>query len=198
MISCQKCEFKILPKMRFSLIKNFCPSCGGTLLSDLDSQEINIINKKLQSQEFFVSLSNQLSKDLIQNLIYDLSIFIKFDLQKEMMRDTITTSSPSFLESSESEEESELEDEEDRKPRAIPAKRIARASGGTLESHNPRMQNLRRMIDSEESEYDEDEDDLSEDGEDESTDERVKRLKQLYKTSPTLKRFGGISRSDES
>jgi Zn-finger nucleic acid-binding protein len=197
MISCQKCEFKILPKMRFSLIKNFCPSCGGSLLSDLDSQEINIINKKLQSQEFFVSLSNQLSKDLIQNLIYDLSIFIKFDLQKEMGRDSISSSALSSLESLESDEEIEPEEEEDRRPRAIPAKRIARTSGGTTETTSPRIQNLRRMMEPEESEYDEDEEDLSEEDEDESTDERVKRLKQLYKTSPTLKRFGGITRSDE-
>ena len=51
MISCQKCEFKILPKMRFALVKNFCPSCGGTLLSEADSQEVNGINKRLQSQE---------------------------------------------------------------------------------------------------------------------------------------------------
>lgn len=183
--------------MRFSLIKNFCPSCGGSLLSDLDSQEINVINKKLQSQEFFVSLSNQLSKDLIQNLIYDLSIFIKFDLQKEMGRDSISPSMLSSLESLESDEESESEEEVDRKPRAIPAKRIARTSGGTTETTNPRIQNLRRMMEPEGSEYDEDEEDLSEEDEDESTDERVKRLKQLYKTSPTLKRFGGITRSDE-
>ena len=86
MISCQKCEFKILPKMRFALVKNFCPSCGSTLLSDLDSQEINSINKRLQSQDFMISLSEQLNKDLVQNLIYDLSIFIKFDLNKEIIK----------------------------------------------------------------------------------------------------------------
>jgi rubrerythrin len=91
------------------------------------------------------------------------------------------------------EEESE---EEEERAKMIPAKRISRLSGGN--SVNSKAQNLRRIMEPEGSEYDEDEDDFSEDGEEESTDERVKRLKQLYKTSPTLKRFGGITRSDES
>lgn len=44
-----------------------------------------------------------------------------------------------------------------------------------------------------EDEYGDDEDDS-----DEGLDERVKRLKNLYNTSPTLKKFQGITRSDES
>lgn len=84
MISCEKCEFKVPPKMRFALVKNFCPSCGASLLSDADAQEIAGISKRLLGQEFMINLSAQLSKELIQNLTYDLSIYIKFNLQKEL------------------------------------------------------------------------------------------------------------------
>ena len=77
MISCTKCSFKVNNKMRFSIAKNFCPSCGSNLLSDLDFNEINAINKKLQSQDFIITLSNQINKDLVKNLVYDLSIFCK-------------------------------------------------------------------------------------------------------------------------
>lgn len=84
MISCQKCTFQVPPKMRFALVKNFCPSCGASLLSDDDASEIAGISKRLQGQEFIISLAATLSKDMIQNLVYDLSIYIKFDLSKEI------------------------------------------------------------------------------------------------------------------
>ena len=84
MISCQKCSFQVPPKMRFALVKNFCPSCGASLLSDDDASEIAGISKRLQGQEFIIALSATLSKDMIQNLVYDLSIYIKFDLSKEI------------------------------------------------------------------------------------------------------------------
>lgn len=84
MISCQKCSFQVPPKMRFALVKNFCPSCGASLLSDDDASEIAGISKRLQGQEFIINLAATLSKDIIQNLVYDISIYIKFDLAKEL------------------------------------------------------------------------------------------------------------------
>ena len=197
MLNCQKCNFKILPKMRFALVKNFCPSCGGTLLSDLDSHEIGVINKKLQAQEFMISLSDQLNKDLVQNLIYDLSIFIKFDLKKEMALSVIDEKS-SDEDRTEEESEDESPDPEEDRPK-IPSKRIARLSA--ISDRQPtqhQMRSLRRMSSSDnepEDEYSYDED--GSDDSDEDVDDRVKRLKQLYKTSPTLKKFSGITRSDD-
>ena len=203
MLNCQKCNFKILPKMRFALVKNFCPSCGGNLLSDSDSHEINAINKRLQSQEFIINLSEQLNKDFVQNLIYDLSIFIKFDLKKEMGIGSVSEISSEEPypdpESVESEDYSEKNlDEEERSK--IPSKRIARVSAiaNRQDSQTP-VRSLRRMssYDNEsEDEFGEDEEDSSDDS-DEGLDDRVKRLKQLYKTSPTLKKFQGIVRSNE-
>jgi len=199
MLSCQKCNFKILPKMRFALVKNFCPSCGGTLLSDLDSHEIGAINKKLQAQEFMISLSEQLNKDLVQNLIYDLSIFIKFDLKKEMGLSAVSDNTKNEPESDDSEE---LEDssapEEDDRPK-LPTKRMARiAAIADRNNQATPARSLRRMSSADnepEDEYGDDED--SSDDSDEDVDDRVKRLKHLYKTSPTLRKFQGISRSDD-
>jgi hypothetical protein len=190
MISCQKCEFKILPKMRFALVKNFCPSCGGTLLSESDSHEVNSINKRLQSQEFMISLSNQLSKDLIQNLIYDLSIFIKFDLQKEQSKASLEIRADDESISHEAEEDSE-------RPKKLfrPISR-AEASGQSQPIQNKAIQAFRKAIEGEDDSDEEDFSDEDDSADDEDADERVKRLKKVYASSPTLKRFGGISRSE--
>jgi hypothetical protein len=196
MISCQKCEFKILPKMRFALVKNFCPSCGGTLLSEADSQEVNGINKRLQSQEFMISLSNQLNKDLIQNLIYDLSIFIKFDLQKEQSRNSLELMTQDEINSSRSEEE----EEEGRVKKNLRPISRTDSSGQSRSVKSRDIQSFKRALEGDE-DLDEDSEDEDEEGESEidpseDDDERVKRLKKLYASSPTLKRFSGISRSE--
>lgn len=193
MISCLKCEFKILPKMRFALVKNFCPSCGGTLLSEADSQEVNGINKRLQSQEFMISLSNQLSKDLIQNVIYDLSIFIKFDLQKEQSGASLDLRAQDEINSSRSEEE-----EEDRVKKTLRPISRTDSSGQSQSVKSRDIQAFKRAIEGDEDldEDSEDEENGSETDPLENDDEKVKRLKKLYASSPTLKRFGGISRSE--
>lgn len=195
MISCQKCEFKILPKMRFALVKNFCPSCGGTLLSELDSQEINVINKRLQSQEFMISLSNQLSKDLIQNLIYDLSIFIKFDLQKEQSRASSELSSQEEINSLPT-----VDMNEDRPKKNFRPISRSETSGQSQSSNSRDIQAFRRSLEEDDDHDDENFDDMEDmedqPPDDEDADERVKRLKKVYASSPTLKRFAGITRSE--
>lgn len=198
MISCVKCSFKVNNKMRFSIAKNFCPSCGSNLLSDLDFNEINAINKKLQSQDFIITLSNQLNKDLVQNLVYDLSIFFKFDLDKVYKREVseITIASPSDetdLASIPNEdlETSDDQDEAEEKPK-VNHKPIARAQSLS----HLRDEVRREMVTSRESDdMDDDLDDMDDEESDEPVDERVARLKRVYETSPTLKKsFKGISR----
>lgn len=197
MVSCQKCDFKILPKMRFSLIKNFCPSCGGSLLSELDSQEINSINRKLQSQEFMISLSNQLSKDLIQNLIYDLSIFFKFDLQKEYSRQSISDSGQ--MESHVVDIDESIAASEEKQSDDSTAKRLFKPisrAGDSPQKNN--IANFRRALERSDDVEEDESDDEDFTSDDEDVDERVKRLKAAYQNSPTLKRFKGVIRSDES
>lgn len=193
MISCQKCEFKILPKMRFALVKNFCPSCGSSLLSDLDSQEINVINKKLQAQDFMISLSNQLSKELIQNLVYDLSIFFKFDLQKEYYKDRSVSSDIEMAK----KEVTEEVDEGDNVDELSTAKRVFKPISRNSDGQTKPIQQFRRALDDEESSSEDDDSDLFSEDDDEDVDERVKRLKKAYQNSPTLKKFRGVMRSDE-
>jgi len=197
MLSCQKCNFKILPKMRFALVKNFCPSCGGTLLSDLDSHEINVINKKLQAQDFMATLSEQLNKDLVQNLIYDLSIFIKFDLKKEMGLSIVDARTEDHIvrDSEDDLEESQAEESDDT-PK-IPSKRIARIAAIADRNQPAAPARSLSRISSYDNESEDEYGDDSSDDSDEGVDERVKRLKNLYKTSPTLKKFQGIARTDD-
>jgi hypothetical protein len=181
--------------MRFSIAKNFCPSCGSNLLSDAVFGEINAINKKLQSQEFMINLSGQLNKDLVQNLIYDLSIFFKFELEKVYRAEVgYTSTSTEGFEEPSSRDESDRDDEqsggetEQEKPRLV-HKPVSRA-----QSLSEIRSEVKREVLSEIQSEDEDEDDDM-DSSDEDVDDRVKRLKKLYDTSPTLKKvFKGVSR----
>jgi hypothetical protein len=183
--------------MRFALVKNFCPSCGGTLLSDLDSHEINVINKKLQAQDFMATLSEQLNKDLVQNLIYDLSIFIKFDLKKEMGLSIVDARTEDHIvrDSEDDLEESQAEESDDT-PK-IPSKRIARIAAIADRNQPAAPARSLSRISSYDNESEDEYGDDSSDDSDEGVDERVKRLKNLYKTSPTLKKFQGIARTDD-
>lgn len=185
--------------MRFSLVKNFCPSCGGSLLSDIEAQNIANITKKIQSQDFIISLSNQLSKELVQNLIYDLGIFFKFELEKTFQRDIsdLSESKVSFAQEMEvvTEPVAEITPKEKR-----PLRPITRGGEGLKELQ--RISKPQERIE-EESEYDEDGDDFEDedfdegDGSPDSIIQKVNRLKQVYKTSPTLKKISAISRIDE-
>ena len=202
LISCPKCEFKISQKMRFSLVKNFCPSCGGSLLSDLEAQNISNITKKIQSQDFIISLSNQLSKELVQNLIYDLGIFFKFELEKTYQRDN-----PDFIEvkpSLDQEPEQDTVSLAEASPKEKrPLRQITRGGEG-LRDLQRMSRHQTRELEERESEYEEDD---NEDFEDDESDEvgnssnsiaqKVQRLKQVYNTSPTLKKISAISRIDE-
>ncbi len=186
MISCQKCDFKVPPKMRFALVKNFCPSCGNSLLSDADAKEIAGISNMLHGQEFVINLSEQLSKELIKNLVYDMSIFIKFDLKASSVEQSIS-------------EEAINDESQSDKPKRI-ATPISRAGGNKKESQ---LEAFRRSIasvgDADDSSSDGEADDDGESSpeiEDDDVNDKVRRLKEVYKTQPGFKQFGGISRSE--
>ena len=196
MIACIKCNFKVSNKMRFSIAKNFCPSCGSNLLSDAVFSEINAINKKLQSQEFMINLSGQLNKDLVQNLVYDLSIFFKFELEKAYRMESGSpqnvpevTYQPAQNDFAAEEESGEgVQEEEIEKPK-VAHKPVSRAQSLSEIRNEVRREVL--------SESDSDDEDDFESDDDEDVDDRVKRLKQLYDNSPTLKKvFKGVSRID--
>ena len=68
MINCKRCKFEVLSSMRFSLIKNACPSCGAALFGDSQMKRLDLIKGDLLHQEF----SQRMDKDLI----FDISLFI--------------------------------------------------------------------------------------------------------------------------
>lgn len=186
--------------MRFSLVKNFCPSCGGSLLSDVEAQNIANITKKIQSQDFIISLSNQLSKDLVQNLVYDLGIFFKFELEKTFQRDISDITEPKISSPQELEVISEPPAGASSKEKR-PLRPITRKGEGLRDLQ--RISKPQDRISEEyEDEYEEDDDlgDDESDGDEDSENsiaQKVNRLKQVYQTSPTLKKISAISRIDE-
>lgn len=179
MIKCEKCEFEIQPKMRFALVKNFCPSCGSTLLSDETSNQITSISRRLQTQEFIISLLDKLGKDGLQSLVYDISLWVKFELDSEQ-KITQNTS-----------EEIPAQQKPQSKPRVF--KPISRASD-SVQKKNEEDEEI-SSDENEDMDYDGDDDmPLVDD----DVNEKVKRLKNLYKNNPILGKFKGISRADES
>ena len=198
MVSCSKCGFDISQRMRFALVKNFCPSCGGNIISESDYSELSNISKKLRSQEFISELSQSIGPEKLIMFTYDLSVFIKFDLNKDI---------PSVQKESEVSEDSEVDFEKAPevtrkiKPVIRPISRKLDAededSGFSQKKENSFV---RRSMDS----SDEDSSDLDDASEykqyfqessDDSTDERVRKLKNLYKNSPLLKKQVGVTRS---
>jgi len=204
MISCKKCNFEINEKMRFSLTKNFCPSCGSNLFSEDDSLELNAISHKIRKQDFMISLSDEIGADKVQLLCHDLSIFIKFNWKEE-----------GIISDSEQEQDGDKQDtplrgssEDGRKTNNI-SRKISRI--GSSNSGNDRLSQIRRQsslktdskLDSDEYDSDDSEEEepdeetarfFSSETKNDSSAERVNRLKSIYKDSPTLKQSNGFRR----
>jgi len=68
MINCRNCNFEVGPTMRHSLIKNFCPACGGALLGELHSRRLALFKQKLSNQPF--------SEKLMGDDIFDIALFM--------------------------------------------------------------------------------------------------------------------------
>ena len=73
MIQCNGCGFSVNELMKFALMNNVCPSCGGALFSNRDSNLINMVQSKLASERF--------SSKLTDELIYDISLFVFNELK---------------------------------------------------------------------------------------------------------------------
>lgn len=68
MIQCGKCGFSVNELMKFALMQNKCPSCGGELFSADDMEVISVIQSKVSSERFASKLTSE--------LLYDVSLFI--------------------------------------------------------------------------------------------------------------------------
>jgi hypothetical protein len=54
--------------MRHSLVKNFCPACGGALLGELHSRRLALFRQKLANQPF--------SEKLLGEDLFDIALFM--------------------------------------------------------------------------------------------------------------------------
>ena len=68
MITCRHCDFEVNNKMKHSLIKNACPSCGATLMGDSHVRKLEFLKSRVMAQEF--------AQDLRKSDVFDISWFI--------------------------------------------------------------------------------------------------------------------------
>lgn len=73
MIQCSVCGFSVNELMKFALMNNSCPSCGGALFSNKDNNLINMIQSRIAGERF--------ASKLTEELIYDLSLFFFNELK---------------------------------------------------------------------------------------------------------------------
>lgn len=164
MINCNNCGFRVGNNMKFALMKNQCPSCGGRLFSEKESNSISQIQNLLHSQHFSSKLNEQ--------LVYDLSLFFHNELHngigKKILMDLkseVTTSLP---------------------------EPTVEKSGDDLKKIRDEVRNSVLAEYSEDDDEDSDLDQPSADEVDLShLDPKVARLKRLANTNPILKKGAG-------
>jgi len=86
MIECRRCSFEVSNNLRFSLMRNTCPSCGGALLSDTDMQEIESIKNELLLKAFSEGFSN--------DVLHDLTLFIFNEYVKPLQQEVLDAIDP--------------------------------------------------------------------------------------------------------
>jgi DNA-directed RNA polymerase subunit RPC12/RpoP len=64
MIKCSKCSFAVSQDMKFALLKNSCPSCGGHLFSEKEQNTINHLRKKIGAQHFAAGFEPTMINDI--------------------------------------------------------------------------------------------------------------------------------------
>ena len=176
MLACSKCGYEITSKMRYCLIKNFCPSCGNSLLSEENSEKLKQTTSKLKSKEFINSLYSTHDEAFMQLFLHDLSIFICFEMNGEELVpagvDKVSRDS---------------EDVDFKMPKKV-SRTFSNSEGSSNRVTKPKAISRVRS----ESEEDDDEDiDVGDDEDDHDQDERVRRLKEVYKKSVVLNKLKG-------
>lgn len=110
MIKCEKCNFTITESMRYSLMKNLCPSCGSALFSSRDNDLIRNIESRLVSKSF--------AKNITEESIIDISMFIfgeiKYGIGKAIIDEAVSVKlSASDIPESESQVSSDRYNDDD-------------------------------------------------------------------------------------
>lgn len=172
MLSCSKCNYEITSKMRYCLIKNFCPSCGNSLLTEENSEKLKEMSARLRSQEFVTKLGSVVEESAFQLFIHDLSIFICFEMNGEPLLpaevDKVSRDSDDQS-SSFKRVPKRISRHEDGKSVGILSKRISRIDDESDDEDNPNV-------------FDDDD-----------SDDKVRRLKEVYRNSTILNKIKSSS-----
>lgn len=71
MMNCKNCRFHVSDDMRYSLVKNCCPSCGHALLGDVHMGRLALLTEKINNQKF--------AQDLEADIVFDIALFVLMD-----------------------------------------------------------------------------------------------------------------------
>ncbi len=67
-MNCKNCKFVISSNMKFALMKNICPSCGTALFSEVEQNELSVLQSRINKEDF----ANNMDK----SSVYDVALFI--------------------------------------------------------------------------------------------------------------------------
>ena len=71
MMNCKSCRFHVSDDMRYSLVKNCCPSCGHALLGDVHMGRLKLLTEKINNQKF--------AQEFDTDTVFDIALFILID-----------------------------------------------------------------------------------------------------------------------
>jgi hypothetical protein len=71
MMNCKSCMFHVSDDMRYSLVKNCCPSCGHALLGDVHMGRLKLLTEKINNQKF--------AQELCTDTVFDIALFMLID-----------------------------------------------------------------------------------------------------------------------
>ena len=70
-MNCKSCRFHVSDDMRYSLVKNCCPSCGHALLGDVHMGRLKLLTEKINNQKF--------AQEFDTDTVFDIALFILID-----------------------------------------------------------------------------------------------------------------------
>ena len=89
-MKCEKCKFIVPTNMRFCLMKNICPSCGGSLFSRDDMNHISLMRNRIGGESF--------AKNFDEIQIFDLALFIYNEINSGYWRTILDSELKKFRE----------------------------------------------------------------------------------------------------
>lgn len=169
-MQCKKCGFLVPQNLRFAIMKNFCPQCGEKLFTDREINHISLIQNRVLQQKFSSAMDEQTA--------YDVALFVYNEIIGGYGRIILDEEIKAILEKRKQAVNNESSTEEDVE----------------FEKIDEDLEKIKAQIREEEAARVALESRAS--VEDEDLEERVQRLKNLYKRNPIKNKPPVVRRID--